>query len=175
MSPPVFLATSAQLLRDPVRLTGPEGRHAATVRRLGVGEAVDLTDGAGLVAHCRVSGAGRDALELEVLGRHREPAPAPRFVVVQALAKGERGELAVAAMTEVGVDVVVPWSAARSVTRWQGERGLQARDRWWASAREAATRPAPWCSGRWPPKWWRPPRVLATWCCRRPSSCRRRS
>jgi 16S rRNA (uracil1498-N3)-methyltransferase len=41
-------------------------------------------------------------------------------------------------MTEVGVDVIVPWAAARSVARWRQERGAKARDRWMATAREAA-------------------------------------
>jgi 16S rRNA (uracil1498-N3)-methyltransferase len=67
-----------------------------------------------------------------------ERAPDPRLVVVQALAKGDRGELAVQAMTEAGVDVVVPWAASRSVVQWRGERGERARERWVATAREAA-------------------------------------
>ncbi len=66
------------------------------------------------------------------------PAANPRLRVVQAIAKGDRGELAVQAMTEVGADAIVPWSAARSVVRWQGERGERAARRWRVTAREAA-------------------------------------
>jgi 16S rRNA (uracil1498-N3)-methyltransferase len=58
--------------------------------------------------------------------------------VAQGVAKGERGERAVQAMTEVGVDEVLPWDAARSVARWRGERGERSRQRWVATAREAA-------------------------------------
>jgi 16S rRNA (uracil1498-N3)-methyltransferase len=58
--------------------------------------------------------------------------------VVQGIAKGERGELAVQAMTEIGVDEIVPWAASRSVAQWRGERGDKARGRWAATAREAA-------------------------------------
>jgi 16S rRNA (uracil1498-N3)-methyltransferase len=125
--PPVFLSEPAALAADHVVLDGPEGRHAATVRRLAVGERVDLTDGAGLVAESVVAAARPGALELSVLARRR-----------QALPKGEHGPLAVDLMTEGGVDVIVPWAAQRCVTRWQGERGDRALARWRAAAREAA-------------------------------------
>jgi 16S rRNA (uracil1498-N3)-methyltransferase len=137
VSAPVFLAAADRLAADQVVLDGPEGRHAATVRRLRRGERVDLTDGAGLLAECVVAAAGRDALRLDVLARHRQPAPDPRVVVVQALPKGDRGELAVEVMTEVGVDEIVPWTAARCVTRWRPERREKALARWRGAAREA--------------------------------------
>jgi 16S rRNA (uracil1498-N3)-methyltransferase len=70
--------------------------------------------------------------------RAEMPEPRPRLVVVQALPKGDRGELAVETMTEVGVDLIVPWSAARCVTRWSGPRGDKALQRWRTTAREAA-------------------------------------
>ncbi|CNE17392.1 SdrD [Mycobacterium tuberculosis] len=138
MSPPVFLAGADALERDAVVLDGPEGRHAAAVRRLRPGERVDLTDGAGLLAECVVTAADRASLTLEVRARHREPPPEPRLVVVQALPKGDRGELAVETMTEVGVDVIVPWAADRCVTRWRPERRDKALGRWRTTAREAA-------------------------------------
>ena len=136
--PPVFLSEPAALAADLVVLDGPEGRHAATVRRLTPGERVDLTDGAGLVAECVVAAARAGSLELSVLDRRHEPRPDPVLVVAQALPKGEHGPLAVDLMTEGGVDVIVPWAAQRCVTRWQGERGDRALARWRAAAREAA-------------------------------------
>jgi 16S rRNA (uracil1498-N3)-methyltransferase len=136
VSVPLFLADD--LRADRVVLTGPEGRHAATVRRLRVGEAVDLADGRGHRASCAVVAVGRDEVELDVLARTAEPAPALRLVLVQALAKGERGELAVELATEVGIDEVVPWQAARCVVRWDGDRGTKALARWRSTAREAA-------------------------------------
>ncbi|MFD0659398.1 16S rRNA (uracil(1498)-N(3))-methyltransferase [Thermocatellispora tengchongensis] len=120
-----------------VVLGGAEGRHAATVRRLREGERVDLTDGAGRVAECTVAAVAKDALRLSVHRVYEVPAPEPRIVVVQGLPKGERGELAVEMMTEAGVDVIVPWAAARCVTQWKAERGAKALARWRATAREA--------------------------------------
>ena len=135
MSAPVFLADD--LAPDRVVLGGPEGRHAATVRRLRAGEVVDLGDGRGGRAGCVVASVGRDEVVLDVRSRSHEPAPVPRLVLVQALAKGDRGELAVELATEVGVDLVVPWAAARSVVKWDGARGDKALQRWRSTAREA--------------------------------------
>lgn len=138
MRAPVFLASAAEMAVNPVRLAGPEGRHAAVVRRLTAGERMDLTDGAGSVAECVVAVAGPDWLELDVVGRRFVEPPSPRLVVVQALIKGGRGELAVELMTELGVDEIVPWAAARSVVQWRGDRGTRALERWRSTAREAA-------------------------------------
>lgn len=121
-------------------LDGPEGHHAAAVRRLGAGSALTVTDGAGSGAECVVeSVVGRDSLTLRISRRRSEPAPAPRLVLAQALVKGDRGELAVELATETGVDSVVPWRAARCVARWDdGPRGAKALARWRSTAREAA-------------------------------------
>jgi 16S rRNA (uracil1498-N3)-methyltransferase len=135
---PLFFVEPGALASDSVLLEGPEGRHAAKVRRLRVGELVDLADGTGVLAHCVVSAAGTESLTLEVRGRGDVPDPEPSFTVVQALPKGDRGELAVEVLTEVGVDLIVPWQAARSVTKWAGPRGERSAQRWTAHAQEAA-------------------------------------
>ncbi|HET7014813.1 MAG TPA: 16S rRNA (uracil(1498)-N(3))-methyltransferase [Streptosporangiaceae bacterium] len=138
MTPPVFICDRASLETDRVTLAGPEGRHATVVRRLAVGEPVDLTDGNGLVAHCVVVAARTGELDLAVRARRIEPAPRHRVVVVQAILKGDRGELAVELMTEVGVDVIVPWAAERCVARWSSDRAGKALTRLRSTAREAA-------------------------------------
>ncbi len=138
MQPPVFLADRAARESDVDVLSGPEGRHAATVRRLRPGERADVTDGAGLVAECVVTGPGPGGLELAVRARRKVPWPDPAITVVQAIPKGDRGELAVEEMTEVGVDRIVPWAAARCVPVWQGARGERSLAKWRLTAREAA-------------------------------------
>jgi 16S rRNA (uracil1498-N3)-methyltransferase len=119
-------------------MDGPEGRHAATVARLRVGETLLLGDGSGSVARAQVTAVGRDRLDVTIEQRWYEDPPEPRLVAVQGIAKGDRGELAVQVMTEIGVDEVVPWAAARSVVRWQGDRGDRSHRRWVDVAREAA-------------------------------------
>jgi 16S rRNA (uracil1498-N3)-methyltransferase len=137
-TPPVFLADTAELERGSITLTGAEGRHAATVRRLSAGERADVTDGAGTIAECTVTRTGPGVIELAVLTKRTIPAAEPRIVVVQAIPKGDRGELAVEIMTEVGVDEVIAWQAERSVARWRSDRAGKALARWQATAREAA-------------------------------------
>lgn len=119
-------------------LRGQEGRHASTVRRLIPGERVDVTDGRGLIAECVVAAARPGELELTVLGRRTEPRPEPTVTVIQAIPKGDRGELAVELLTEVGTDVIVPWAAERCVAVWRGERAAKSRARWSSAAEQAA-------------------------------------
>ncbi len=140
MTPPLFLVDQLPAA-DEVVLDGDEGRHAARVKRLRPGEPALVGDGRGTVVGCRVDTVetvGADRVALTVLSRRVEPEPDPRLVVIQALPKGERGELAVELMTELGVDEIVPWAAARSVVQWRGERAARAVDRWRRTAREAA-------------------------------------
>lgn len=119
-------------------LDGPEGRHAATVRRIAAGERVDLADGVGALARCTVASAQPQRLLLTVDERAAVAEPEPRFVLVQALAKGDRDDLAVESATELGVDEVVPWQAVRSVVVWRGERGAKARRKWESTVRAAS-------------------------------------
>jgi 16S rRNA (uracil1498-N3)-methyltransferase len=137
MTPALFLV-DALPSEDRFELTGDEGRHAARVRRLAVGESLVVGDGRGAQAGCVVVAVTAQGLDLSVTSRRFVPAPSPRLVVVQALPKGDRAELAVETMTELGVDAIVPWAAARSVTQWHGPRGAKALEKWRRTVREAA-------------------------------------
>ncbi len=121
-----------------VVLTGPEARHAAQVVRLGVGERVLLGDGAGRRAVSEIISVGQGELTARLLEVETVPGPTPRFVLVQALAKGDRDEQAIEAATELGVDEVVPWQAARSIVQWRGEKEARGRTRWEALVTAAA-------------------------------------
>lgn len=139
MSLPVFLAASVAGARvgDRVVLDGDEGRHAATVKRIRVGEQVVLTDGAGTSATCAVIEAAKSSLALEVEQVAVTERSNPLVTVVQAIPKGDRGELAVEVLTEIDVDRIVPWAASRSVAVWKGERAAKGLAKWRATAREA--------------------------------------
>lgn len=133
MSPPLFIVDELPTTGK-VRLDGPEGHHAAVVQRLRVGERILIGDGCGGLAVAVVTAVGRGMLDADCATLPAVPRPDPRITVVQALAKGDRGELAVATMTEVGVDEIVPWPAARCVVRWRDDKPLT---RWRATVREA--------------------------------------
>lgn len=145
MSAPVFLAESGNLggltQGDTYVLDGLEGRHAGVVQRRGVGERIDVVDGAGLRLTCRVTAVQAAEVTLEVVESVQESTDGVSVVLVQALAKGDRDELAIEAATEAGVDAVLPWQAERSVVVWRGDRAAKSRARWVATVR-AATKQA---------------------------------
>ena len=142
MTDPLFLRED---LPDPLpavgarmSLDGDEGRHAAVVRRIQIGETIMVADGRGRGITGSVVEVDRSGLVVEVAAQLASPARPLRFVAVQALAKGDRSELAIEMLTELGVDEILPWQASRSVVRWSGERGERSRARWASTAREAA-------------------------------------
>jgi 16S rRNA (uracil1498-N3)-methyltransferase len=140
MSLPTFVHQdlAGRAAGDTVTLDGDEGRHAVVVKRIRVGEQVALTDGAGTRAVVTVTGADKTSLTGTVEELRSDEQETPRVVVVQAIPKGDRGELAVEMLTEVGVDVIVPWAASRCVAVWKGERAGKALAKWRSTAREAA-------------------------------------
>lgn len=139
MSLPFFVHPGLRGLAvgDPVELTGEEARHAA-VKRMRTGEQVVLTDGAGTTATCTVTTSDRTHSAATVDAVATTDPEMPRVVVVQAIPKGDRGELAVEMLTEVGVDVIVPWAAGRSVSVWREDKQAKALARWRSTSREAA-------------------------------------
>lgn len=123
---------------DRVTLRGAEARHAVTVSRLSAGETVSVGNGAGLVVSGQIVTAEHTALVVEVAEVSTAARREPAIFLAQALAKGDRDELAVQAATELGVDGVIPWTAARSISRWEGAKIAKGRDRWSAVVREAS-------------------------------------
>lgn len=121
-----------------VALTGAEAKHAAVVRRVRLGEPITLGDGAGVWLDGEVASTAPNLVEVRIVSRREVARPAPRILLVQALAKGDRDELAVQAACELGVDQIVPWQAARSVSRWEGAKAAKGRERWASIVREAA-------------------------------------
>jgi 16S rRNA (uracil1498-N3)-methyltransferase len=139
MSDGLFYVDALPPVGEIAVVDGDEGFHAANVRRIRPGERLDLSDGAGTLAHCVIEEVGKGRLSARVLDRRSVPTPAPPVTVMQALPKSERSELAIELATEAGADGFVAWQASRCVARWEGtariEKGLR---RWAAVARSAA-------------------------------------
>ena len=144
MTLPVFLAEdltpplASLSVGERATLGGAEGRHAASVRRIGAGEWVDVVDGAGARATCEVSGSDKASLSLVVRELVREDASSPEVILVQALAKGGRDEAAVEICTEIGIDRVIPWASQRAIVQWKGPKAEKGRAKWEGVARAAA-------------------------------------
>jgi 16S rRNA (uracil1498-N3)-methyltransferase len=118
---------------DHPELDDPDHHHASRVLRLGDGEVITVADGRGTWRRARWV-AGRIAVDGEPVD---EPAPVVELCVAFALVKGDKPELVVQKLTELGIDRIVPFSAARSVVRWDADRAARAHQRMAATAREA--------------------------------------
>lgn len=123
---------------DDLVITGAEAHHAAVVRRVRPGEEVTVGDGAGLWLTGTVTSAAPKEVVVHVTDAVMFAPASPRLVLAQALAKGDRDELAVQAATELGVDAIIPWQAGRSVSRWSHDKAVKGVARWSAIVREAA-------------------------------------
>lgn len=121
-----------------VTVTGTEAKHIATVARTRVGERLMIGNGRGLVVAGAAVGVAPGSVTVRVEHAQQTDAPSPAIRLAQALAKGDRDELAIQAATELGVDGVIPWQAERSVSRWSGPKLDKGRERWAAIVREAA-------------------------------------
>jgi 16S rRNA (uracil1498-N3)-methyltransferase len=120
-----------------VQVTGDEARHAITVARVRVGERISVSDGDGLLATGSVTSTDGGIVAVAVESAARHPVPVPELWLAQALAKGDRDELAIQAATELGVSGVIPWTAERSISRWEGAKAAKGRERWASIVREA--------------------------------------
>ena len=142
MSNPVFFTAPGtldqQVPGSAFVLEGTEARHAVTVKRIAVGEAVDIADGAGKRLTGTVTAVAAGELSVECVDLAEEPRPGTRLVLVQALAKGDRDELAAETATELGIDAVIPWQAERSIVRWKAERAAKAHAKWQSVVTAAA-------------------------------------
>jgi 16S rRNA (uracil1498-N3)-methyltransferase len=131
---PIFFAEPQALARlspgAEFTLTGPEARHAATVKRLAPGEAVDIVDGNGRRITGEVTEAAPSSLTIRIGAVTDDDVPRHELILVQALAKGDRDEMAIESATELGVDAVVPWQAERSIVRWRADKAAKGLQKW---------------------------------------------
>jgi 16S rRNA (uracil1498-N3)-methyltransferase len=121
-----------------VELDGPEGKHAVQVRRMRQGEAIQLSDGKGQRVRGTVSSVSGSTLQLQVEEIILEELPSRQITLVQALAKGDRDEMAIQAATELGATGVIPWQASRSISRWDGAKIAKGMLRWQQIVSEAS-------------------------------------
>lgn len=121
-----------------VTLGGSEGKHAVNVRRMRVGEGIQLSDGRGLRVRGTVSALGNNSLTVAIDSVIREVEPIVGLTIIQALAKGDRDELSIQAATELGCWGVIPWQADRSISKWEGPKIAKSVDRWQTIVAEAS-------------------------------------
>lgn len=110
------------LAAGPLRLGEREHHYLSRVRRAKVGEAVELFDGAGGAAAATISAIDAGSTTLQVGDVRRDERRGARLCAAIPVLKGERMDVCVEKLVEVGADRLVLWDASRSVVRLQGER-----------------------------------------------------
>ncbi|PRQ10893.1 16S rRNA (uracil(1498)-N(3))-methyltransferase [Corynebacterium sp. 13CS0277] len=142
MSLPAFILDSARddyAVGDVVTVSGPEGRHAVTVKRLTVGEQLLLLTDVGVRYTATVTATrGKDTLQAAIDAVEEVTPPTPQVVLIQALPKSERSELAIDLATQGGVDAIVPWAAEHCIAKWVGPKAAKGRQKWLQAAQAAA-------------------------------------
>ncbi|MDO8390191.1 MAG: RsmE family RNA methyltransferase [Actinomycetota bacterium] len=118
---------------DAPELADDDAHHLLRVLRLRDGETVTVSDGAGAWRSCVIAGA---ALRPAGPSVHEGQRAAP--TIASAIPKGDRVDWMVQKLTEVGVHGIVFLHCARSVVRWEGERGERQLAKMRKVAREAA-------------------------------------
>ena len=127
-------------LDDRVSVEGDDAHHLGRVLRVRDGETVTAADGHGRWRAYEIVTSGGPVVTLRAMtGLTHEPRLAPTVTVACSLTKGEKPELAVQKLTELGVDGVVLVRAARSVVQWDDARSGRALERLARVAREAGS------------------------------------
>jgi 16S rRNA (uracil1498-N3)-methyltransferase len=116
-------------------VTGDEAHHAVAVTRLGVGDEVLISDGAGNWASGTITSTEKKSFTLSISERGTAPASAPQLTLVQALPKSDRIKEALELLVEAGADRIIPWAASRSISKWQEDSLAK-----WQNTVQAATK-----------------------------------
>ncbi len=134
---PVFIAPELPDAEGSlVTLSGAEAKHIS-VRRFGVGDVIELTDGAGVRAQAEIVAVGVE-VQCRITGAVLEAAPIPAVTVVQAIPKSDRADLTIDQLVETGADRIIPWAAQHCVAKWEGKKAGKAVEKWRVRSREAA-------------------------------------
>ena len=126
-------------IADAVSLIGEDAAHVARSLRMTPGETLTLCDGAGTDYLCTITSVAPDEIQLRV--EHSEPSRSEPDVAVtlfQGLPKGEKMEWIVQKSVELGAARIVPYLAARSISRPDGGAAQKKAQRWQKIANEAA-------------------------------------
>ena len=118
-----------------IEVAGDEAHHAIKVLRIKLGEEILVSDGAGNWVRAVVENIEKKTFMAKVLERGFQEEKSPRLIVVQGLPKSDRVKDAIEILVESGVDLIIPWQADRSISKWQKD----SLDKW-QSAAVAATK-----------------------------------
>ena len=118
--------------RGDLVIEGDEAHHAGSAARIKVGEKINVTNGQGRIAEVEVLDINKRNIGCRILEVRDETRAKVVLTVIQALTKGDRARETIELLTEGGVELIIPWQAARSIGQWKDEKDAQGKWRSWA-------------------------------------------
>jgi 16S rRNA (uracil1498-N3)-methyltransferase len=134
----VHLLVPPPLAAGSLTIAGDDHHYLFRARRLAVGDRLVVFDGAGLEADAAVAAVDGTAATLEVAPPRPQHRVGPALVSLVPLIKGDRMDLALEKLVELGVTTIAPFAAARSVVRLDAARAAERHRRYQAIVRAAA-------------------------------------
>lgn len=107
----------AELRAGALAITGDEHHYLGRVRRVRVGEVIELVDGVGHRATAKIVGMSEGETIVEVGAVEAVEEPRPHLRVMLPLIKGDRMDYAIEKLVEVGANEIIVWMAERSIVR----------------------------------------------------------
>lgn len=137
--PTLRLLVAPPLVAGARAVTGDDHHYLFRVRRLTLGDRVVVFDGEGREADATVAAIAGDRATLEVGAPRAAAAAGLAIVALVPLIKGDRMDVALEKLVELGATALVPFAAARSVVKLDGARAAERHRRYQAIARSAAS------------------------------------
>lgn len=120
---------------ETVEISGDEAHHAIKVLRVTLGEEVLISDGSGNWVRAVIENIEKKSFSAKVLERGVQEQKSPKLIIVQGIPKSDRIKEAIEILVESGVDLIIPWQAERSISKWQKDSLRK-----WQSVAFAATK-----------------------------------
>jgi 16S rRNA (uracil1498-N3)-methyltransferase len=132
MNTPQFIVSAKTLHKKEIHLDSGEHFHMVRVRRLEPGSLVRLVDGLGSLAHARIRQILPEGVVLERSGPVESADDSVPLEVILAIIKGERMDLSILQLSEIGIRQIQPVITSRTIVRPDPSRLARKWERWQA-------------------------------------------
>lgn len=121
------------------QIDAEDRRHILKVMRMQTGDSIICVDPDGNSAICRIEEITDEQVVAEVVQWNEDGSELPILVTIASgLPKGDKLEWIIQKGTEMGAHEFLPFSAARSVVKWDEKKAEKKLERWQKISKEAA-------------------------------------
>lgn len=125
--------------RDHFNISGDDYHHIVRVMRMKAGEEIICVSPQGRSAVCQIAEITDEMVMANVVKWEDGTKELPVHVVIASgLPKGDKLELIIQKGTELGAYEFVPFTASRSIVKWDSKKAAKKVERWQKIAKEAA-------------------------------------